>query len=78
MGDTTKGLEQQEKIRGLESQSHENDELLPNVPFTTDEVSREVAKLKKRKAPGPDGLMTEHLKKSWRRICCDLADDDSQ
>ena len=62
LGDTTKGLEQQEKIRGLESQSHANDELLLDVPFTTDEVSRAVAMLKKRKAPGPDGLMAEHLK----------------
>ena len=43
----------------LESQSHENEEFLLDVPFTAEEVFRAVVKLKKRKAPGPDGLMDE-------------------
>ena len=32
------------------------------MPFTADEFSRAGARLKKRKAPGPDGQMAEHLK----------------
>ena len=32
------------------------------MPFTADEVSRAVVRLKKRKALDPDGLMAEHLK----------------
>ena len=46
----------------LENQSYQNEEFLLDVPFTADEVTRAVARLKKRKAPGPDGLMAEHLK----------------
>ena len=61
LGDTAKGLEQQEKIKVFESQLHENEEFLLDVPFTA-EVFQAVAKLKKRKAPGPDGLMAEHLR----------------
>ena len=45
----------------LESQSFMNEEYLLDVPFTAEEVSRAVSKLKK-KAPGPDGLLAEHLK----------------
>ena len=56
---TDKGNDQ---IKMLENQSHQNEELLVDVPFTADEVSRAVARLKKRKALGPDSLMDEHLK----------------
>ena len=51
-----------EKIKRLEALSYENEEYLLDVPFTSDEVSRAVHKLKKKKAPGPDGLLVEHLK----------------
>ena len=49
-------------LKVLESQLQQNEKFLLDVPFTADEVSRAVARLKKRKAPGPDGLMAEHLK----------------
>ena len=49
-------------LKVLENQSQQNEEFLLDVPFTADEVSRAVARLKKRKAPDPDGLMAEHLK----------------
>ena len=52
-----KGKDLQEKIKALENQ---NEEFLLDVPFTA-EVSRGVARLKKRKALGTDGLMDEHL-----------------
>ena len=39
-----------------------NEEFLLDVPFNTEEVSRAVSKLKEKKAPGPDGLLAEHLK----------------
>ena len=51
-----------EKIKRLEALSYENEEYLLDVPFTSDEVARAVHKLKKKKAPGPDGLLAEHLK----------------
>ena len=46
----------------METLSHENEEFLLDVPFVAEEVARAVARLKGRKAPGPDGLMAEHLK----------------
>ena len=60
LGDTQDGAEQKEKIRILDLQSYMNEEFLLDVPFTTKEVSAAVSKLKKKKAPGPDGLLAEH------------------
>ena len=51
LDETDKGKDLQEKIKVLENQSHQNEEFLLDVPFTADEVSRAVARLKKRKAP---------------------------
>ena len=48
-------------MRELELKSHKKEEYLLDVHFTVEEVSRAVSKLKK-KAPGPDGLLAEHLK----------------
>ena len=48
--------------RRLKVQSCMNEEFLLDVPFTAEEVSKAVNRLKRRKAPGPDGLMAEHLK----------------
>lgn len=36
-----------------------NEEYLLNVPFSAEEVSRVVCKLKKNKAPSPDGFIAE-------------------
>ena len=33
-----------------------------DVPFTDEEVANTVQRLKRRKAPGPDGLLAERLK----------------
>ena len=46
----------------METLSHEHEEFLLDVPFTAEEVARSIGRLKGRKAPGPDGLMAEHLK----------------
>ena len=59
LGATTDACQWKRKVESLESQSHSNEEFLLDVPFTTEEVSGAVARLK---APGPDGLMAEHLK----------------
>ena len=44
------------------SQSYHNEEMLLDTPFSAEEVSVAIAKLKSRKAAGPDELMAEHLK----------------
>ena len=62
LGDTFDGANQREKMRMLESQSLMNEEYLLDAPFTAEEVSRDVSRLKKTKAPGPDGLLAEHLR----------------
>ena len=54
--------ELKQKVETMKTLSHENEEFLLDVPFTAEEVARAVARLKGRKAPGPDGLMAEHLK----------------
>ena len=51
-----------EKIRKLEATSYGNEEHLLDVPFTSKEVFMAVSKLKKKKSPGPDSLLAEHLK----------------
>ena len=56
------------RVEILESQSHVNEEMLLDVPFTVDEVMRAIMRLKGRKAPGPDGLMAEHLKAGGQAV----------
>ena len=51
----------QRQVDMLVSQSYQN-EMLLDTPFSAEEVSVAIAKLKSRKAAGPDGLMAEHLK----------------
>ena len=59
----TPGLcELKQKVEAMETLSHKNEEFLLDVPFTAEEVARAIARRKGRKAPGPDGLMAEHLK----------------
>ena len=61
--ESTPGLcELKQKVEGMETLSHENEEFQLDVPFTAEEVARAIARLKGRKAPGPDGLMAEYLK----------------
>ena len=57
LGATTDACQWKRKVESLESQSHSNEEFLLDVPFTAEEVSGAVARLKGKKAPGPDGLM---------------------
>jgi len=49
-------------VDGLVSSSHKSEEYLLDVPFTVEEVTEAVRKLKSGKAAGPDGLMAEHQK----------------
>ena len=53
---------------GVGNQSYQNEEFLLEVLFAADEVTRALARLKKRKAPGPDGLMAEHLKRGGQIV----------
>ena len=62
LGATTDACQWKRKVESLESQSHLNEEFLLDVPFTAKEVSGAVSRLKGKKAPGPDGVMAEHLK----------------
>ena len=54
--------ELQQKVQRLASASMGNKDMLLDVPFSAEEVSAAVSKLKCGKAAGPDGLMAEHLK----------------
>ncbi len=50
-------MELQVKVEELASDSHKNEEMLLDKPFSAEEVSRAVASLKNKKAPGPDGWL---------------------
>ena len=52
----------------LEMESHMNEEFLLDVPFGSWEVTWAVAKLKKWKPLGPDGLIAEHLKAGGDKV----------
>ena len=60
--DAPDSSERKSNVDALEMQSHGNEEFLLDVPFSAEEVAGAVRKLKGKKAPGPDGLMAEHLK----------------
>ena len=62
LGESSDGVDRRENMKMLELQSHMNEEYLLDVPFTAQEVSKAVVKLKEKKAPGSDGLLAEHLK----------------
>ena len=51
-----------DKTQILEVQYDKNKEFLLDVPLTVEEVSGAVNRLKRRKALGPDGLISEHMK----------------
>ena len=64
--------ELQQKVQRLASESMGNEDVLLDVPFSAEEVSAAVSKLKCGKAAGPDGLMAEHLKAGgdgWEFLC---------
>ena len=62
-GDDLPGLEAlKERMDLLALQSNRSEEVLLDVPFSSEEVSAAIEKLKNRKAARPDGLMVEHLK----------------
>ena len=48
-------------MKHLATLSLGNEDSLLDIPFTTDEVSAAMKKLKRGKAPGPDNVMSEHL-----------------
>ena len=53
--------ELQTSIESLVPLSMENEEYILDVPFTVEEVEKAIKRLKRRKAPGPDNLLAEHL-----------------
>ena len=50
------------RVAELLSESYRNEEILLDTPFCAEEVADAVKMLKAGKAPGPDGLLAEHLK----------------
>ena len=48
-------------IEALIPVSMDNEEYILDVPFTVEEVEKAIKHLKRRKAPGPDSLLAEHL-----------------
>ena len=48
-------------VKHLTTLSLANEDSVLDVPFSTDEVSTTMKKIKRGKAPGPDNLMAEHL-----------------
>ena len=77
LGATTDACQWKRKVESLESQSHSNEEFLLDVPFTAEEVSGAVARLKGKKAPvarWSNGRAPE----IWRSGGCHLADEDPQ
>ena len=57
-----------DKIDSLAVKSFENEEFILDVPFTEDEVSYAVKRLKGRKAAGLDGVVAEHLKEGGHMV----------
>lgn len=62
LGDAPDSTDRESKVVSLEQESHSNEDFLLDDRFSAKEVAGAVLKLKGRKAPGPDGLMAEHLK----------------
>ena len=63
-GDDNQDLaELKASIESLTAVSMENEEhnIILNVPFTAEEVKKAIKRLKRRKAPGSDNLLAEHL-----------------
>ena len=45
----------------MNQESRRNEDYILDVAFTAEEVEHTLARMKKKKASGPDGLMAEHL-----------------
>ena len=56
------------QLECLFSKSFLNKEQILDVPFTVEEVESTVSHLKKRKSPGPNGLVAEHLQDGRSKI----------
>ena len=64
------GVEElQQKVHKLALESMGNEDILLGVPFSADELSAAVSKLKCGKAAGPDGLMDKHWNHLWWQKC---------
>ena len=61
VGESPRLLELQQTVDALAMQSLGMEDHLLDASFTAEEVSLAIRKLKRRKAPGPDNLMAEHL-----------------
>ena len=51
----------EEQYAHLKSDSINNDNYLPGGPITNDDVKNVIKQLKRRKAPGDDGITNEHI-----------------
>ena len=61
MGECPGLQELHQRMDVLATQSLEMEDHLLDTSFTAEEVGFAVKKLKRRKAPGPDNLLAEHL-----------------
>ena len=63
------GLDELEKrVQKLAEISKGNEEYILDVPFSAEEVENAIARLKRRKAAGPDGLTAEHVQKAGSSV----------
>ena len=78
LGQSLDSCEWIKMVDSLAMSSLLDEDCLLDVPFTTEDISRAIKKLKARKAPGPDGLMAEHLKAGGEVIYSHMADEGSK
>ncbi len=56
------------EVEEMNRESRQNEDVILNVAFTAEEVEHTLARMKKRKASGPDGLMAEHLQEAGTEV----------
>ena len=56
------------EVEEMNQESRRNEDYTLDVAFTAEEVEHTLARMKKKKASGPDGLMAEHLQEAGMEV----------